>query len=80
MVKLGVVSALVWAAGLALASPASPGPLVGIRTRNLPGTSDEDTILAVWRRLAGLAHTKRNTVFRNSTSIDKSWTDATLFS
>jgi hypothetical protein len=79
MVKLGVVCALVWATGLVLASP-NPAPLVGIRTRNLPGTSDEDTLQAVWRRLAALTHGKRDKVLRNSTSIDKSWNDATLFS
>ncbi len=80
MVKFGLVSALAWATGLAVASPSSPAPLVGIRTRNVPGTSDEDTLHAVWRRLAALAHPKRETKFRNSTSIDKSWENATLFS
>ena len=80
MVKFGLVSTLIWAASLALASPSSPAPLVGVRTRNFPGKSDEYTLHAVWRRLAALSDRKRQTVFKNSTSIDKSWNDATLFS
>ncbi len=80
MVKFALVSTLIWAASLALASPSSPAPLVGVRTRNVPGHSDEDTLHAVWRRLAALSHKKRQTVFKNSTSIYKSWNDATLFS
>ncbi|KAK4233903.1 hypothetical protein C8A03DRAFT_19102 [Achaetomium macrosporum] len=79
MVRLGVLFAAAWAAGLALASP-SPPPLVGIRTRNLPGTSDEDTIHALWRRLAEVAHQRRETVFKNSTTLEASWNDAILFS
>jgi hypothetical protein len=79
MAKASVLSALVWAAGLVSGSP-SPAPLVSVRTRNLPGTTEEQTLHAVWRRLAELAHQKRENVFKNSTSIDKSWTDAKLFS
>ncbi|KAK3899384.1 hypothetical protein C8A05DRAFT_18171 [Staphylotrichum tortipilum] len=81
MVKLGAAAALAWATGLAftLASP-SPAPIVGVRTRNLPGMSDQDTMHAIWRRLASLAHGRRSTAFKNSTSLDKSWSGATLFS
>ncbi|KAH6844681.1 hypothetical protein B0I37DRAFT_312366 [Chaetomium sp. MPI-CAGE-AT-0009] len=79
MVKFGVCSALIWAAGLVLAS-ATPAPLVEVRTRNLPGTSDEYTRHLIWRRLAALAHGRRENVFKNSTSLDKSWNDATVFS
>jgi hypothetical protein len=81
MVKLGAAAALAWAMGLALtvASP-SPAPIVGVRTRNLPGMSDQDTMHAIWRRLAALAHGRRSTSFKNSTSLDKSWSGATLYS
>jgi hypothetical protein len=76
MVKFGVVSALAWAAGLVAANPA---PLVEVRTRNFPGTSDEFTLQTIWRRLAELAHRRRSNVFTKTMSLDKSWTDATLF-
>ncbi|KAK3290999.1 uncharacterized protein B0H64DRAFT_420741 [Chaetomium fimeti] len=79
MVKLGVYSALIWAAGLVSAA-ATPAPLVEVRTRNLPGTSDEHTRHLIWRRLADLARTRRQNVFENSASLDKSWNDATVFS
>ncbi|KAL2167198.1 hypothetical protein VTG60DRAFT_1610 [Thermothelomyces hinnuleus] len=77
MVKLGFISALVWAAGLAVATP-SPAPLVNVRTRNLPGMSDEDTLHLIWRRIAHAAHIRRENVFKNSTSLEKSWNDAEL--
>ncbi|KAK3302969.1 uncharacterized protein B0T15DRAFT_559532 [Chaetomium strumarium] len=79
MVRLSVLSVVAWAASLALASY-SPAPLVGIRTRNLPGTSDEDTIHLLLRRLAEVAHEKRETVFKNSTTLEGSWNEAILFS
>ncbi|KAL2179582.1 uncharacterized protein P884DRAFT_194912 [Thermothelomyces heterothallicus CBS 202.75] len=77
MVKLCFISALVWAAGLAVATP-SPAPLVNVRTRNLPGMSDEDTVQLIWRRIAHAAHIRRENVFKNSTSLEKSWNDAEL--
>jgi hypothetical protein len=76
MVRIGVISALAWAAGLVAANPA---PLVEVQTRNFPGTSDEFTLQTIWRRLAELAHRRRNNVFTKTMSLDKSWTDATLF-
>ena len=79
MVKFGVISALAWAAGLAVAAP-SPAPLVGIRTRNIPGTSDEYTLHHIWRRIVEAAQGQNKPVFSNSTSLDKSWNGATLFS
>ncbi len=82
MVKLGAAAALAWAMGLALTTLASPStaPIVGVRTRNLPGMSDQDTMHAIWRRLAALANGRRSTAFKNSTSLDKSWSGATLYS
>jgi hypothetical protein len=78
MVRFGVISTLAFAAGLIAASP-NPAPLVEIRTRNFPGTSDEFTLQTIWRRLAELAHRRRDNVFTKTMSLDKSWTDATLF-
>jgi hypothetical protein len=79
MVRLSLLSVVAWAAALTLAS-SSPAPLVGIRTRNLPGTSDEDTIHLLLRRLAEVAHEKRQTVFKNNATIEGSWNEAILFS
>ncbi|KAK4035342.1 hypothetical protein C8A01DRAFT_48438 [Parachaetomium inaequale] len=79
MVKFGVVSALAWAAGLVVAAP-SPAPLVGVRTRNIPGRSDEYTLHHIWRRIVEAAQGQQKPVFSNSTTLDKSWNGATLFS
>ncbi|KAK4098489.1 hypothetical protein N658DRAFT_455024 [Parathielavia hyrcaniae] len=78
MVKLRVLSALAWVAGLVAAAP-SPAPIVGVQTRNFPGMSDEHTLYTIVRRLADLAHRRQDNVFTKSVSLDKSWTDATLF-
>lgn len=81
MVKFGFYSALIWAAGLVVASATpAPAPIVAVRTRNLPGMSDDQTRHLIWRRLAALAHSRRENVFKASGSFDKSWNDATLFS
>lgn len=78
--RFGIVSALVWAAGLVAASPVNVGPGdVSVRTRNLPGTTDEDSIHLLWRRLAELVHGKREVVFKNSTSISRSWDDYVIY-
>ncbi|KAK4118649.1 hypothetical protein N657DRAFT_367267 [Parathielavia appendiculata] len=79
MVRLGVISALAWAAGHFVAASPNPAPLVDIQTRNFPGTSDEYTLHTILRRLADLAHRRRDNVFTKSLSLDKSWTDAALF-
>lgn len=79
MVRPQLVSAaLVWAGSLCSVL-ASPAPVVSVRTRNLPGTTDEFTIREVRRRLTALVYGKRDTVFKNSTSIEKSWDDSVLF-
>jgi hypothetical protein len=78
MVAFGVVSALAWAAGLALASH-SPAPMVGIRTRNYPGTSDEFTIQVIRRRLAALARGQKNFTIGNSTTLEQAWDNVVLF-
>jgi hypothetical protein len=79
MVRAAFISALVWAAGLAVASPA-PAPPVSVQIRNFPGKSDEFTLHEIYRRLAVLAHERRDNVFNKTMSLDKSWSDATLFS
>lgn len=80
MVKFGIVAALSWAAGLVVASPADIVPVLDVRTRNMPGRSDEDTRNLIWRDIVEAAKYRRENTFSNSMSMDKSWVDATLFS
>jgi hypothetical protein len=47
--------------------------------RNAAGTSSDDTLYALRRSLSSAA-AKRDTVFKNSTSLNKSWDGVTLFS
>ena len=67
---LWAVSASAATVGHALASQAA-------RVRNAPGMSTSETLTAL-RRALSLA--ERDTVFKNSTSMNKSWDGAVLFS
>ncbi|KAK9777573.1 hypothetical protein SCAR479_05621 [Seiridium cardinale] len=71
--------ALIWASGLATASASPSSSDISIHTRNAPGRSASDTLRALGRALQHASIQKRDNVFKNSTSIEKSWTDATLF-
>jgi len=75
------MSALFWALGLAnLVLSVLSTPLdVSVRTRNLPGQSDEDTFQALRRRFAAIALRGR-AVANSSTTLDTSWEDTPLFS
>ncbi|KAK3319675.1 hypothetical protein B0T19DRAFT_270367 [Cercophora scortea] len=82
-----LISTLCWAASFsfAVAKPAplpevlNPAPVVALRTRNLPGTSDRDTIHGIYRRLdQAVRLAGRDIDLKNSTSIDKSWNGAVL--
>ncbi|KAJ5088732.1 hypothetical protein N7456_012348 [Penicillium angulare] len=56
---------------------------VAFRTRNAPGTTDEDTFNALRRALnkASLQSRDTDTVYKmNTTSFGKTWSDATLYS
>lgn len=73
------ILALSWAIGLNFVS-AELAPLNSdLEIRNAPGTSSMHTLLALRRALSASA-LKRDTVFKNSTSLDKSWDGAVLFS
>ncbi|KAK6086289.1 hypothetical protein SCUP234_02502 [Seiridium cupressi] len=71
--------ALIWASALATASAGPSSSDISIHTRNAPGRSASDTLRALGRALQHASIQKRDNVFKNSTSIEKSWTDATLF-
>ncbi|KAI1453892.1 hypothetical protein F4805DRAFT_469739 [Annulohypoxylon moriforme] len=68
---------LSWALALSSVSAATPSPNLAVDVRNTPGSSTSDTLLALRRSLAGI---KRDTVLKNTTTLDKSWNGATLFS
>lgn len=76
-----LTSALFGGLGLAnLVLSTLPTPLdVSVRTRNLPGQSDEDTFEAIRRRFAAAALHGR-VVANSSTTLDTSWEDTSLFS
>ncbi|KAL2264068.1 hypothetical protein VTK26DRAFT_2854 [Humicola hyalothermophila] len=79
MVRLSFVTALAWAACLAPAS-AGPAPNVGVRVRNIPGADESFTLAEIGRRIRNLVLQKRKTVFHNSTTIEKAWENAPIFS
>ena len=66
--------ALLWATQTLLVS----GRSSFFRTRSLPGPSEYDTWKAMRRAFAGSGLQQRDTT-EKSTSLDKSWEDATLF-
>ncbi|KAI1207670.1 uncharacterized protein F4807DRAFT_173895 [Annulohypoxylon truncatum] len=68
---------LSWALALSSVSAATPSPNLAVDVRNAPDSSTADTLLALRRSLAGI---KRDTVLKNSTTLDKSWNGATLLS
>ncbi|KAI2470741.1 hypothetical protein F4781DRAFT_389679 [Annulohypoxylon bovei var. microspora] len=68
---------LSWALALSSVSAATPSPNRALDVRNTPGSSTADTLLALRQSLAGI---KRDTVLKNSTTLDKSWNGATLLS
>ena len=72
--------ALSWATGLSFVA-AGLAPLnSNLQIRNAPGTSSSDTLWALRRTLSSAATLKRDTVFKNSTSLDTSWDGTVLFS
>lgn len=73
-----VCIAFVWATGLALATPSVSNIDLMVNTRHGPGKSSSDTVKALGRALTAASRERRNNIFTNHTSIEKSWTDATL--
>ncbi|KAI0886956.1 uncharacterized protein GGS22DRAFT_187036 [Annulohypoxylon maeteangense] len=69
--------ALTSALALSSVSAATPSPNLAVDVRNAPGSSTADTLLALRRSLAGI---KRDTVLKNTTTLDKSWNGAILLS
>lgn len=80
MLASHLILALTWAIGLELVA-ASLVPLnSNLQIRNAPGMSSSETVLAIRRAISSVAIMKRETVFKNSSTISKSWDSAVLFS
>ncbi|KAH8734379.1 hypothetical protein BGZ61DRAFT_442472 [Ilyonectria robusta] len=73
----GLVLAL-WIASATGSSTPPPSPAF-FRTRNAPRASAADTVRLLRRTLSGLSLDERSTSQENSTSLNKSWDDAVLF-
>lgn len=74
-----LVYALAWAVSFCLASP-SPSPVdVGPASRNGPNAPSLDTLDAFRRAVADIRSRDPTSVFRNSTSFQKSFDGAVLF-
>ncbi|KAK8013291.1 hypothetical protein PG991_009562 [Apiospora marii] len=67
---------LAWAIGLMLATAAASG--VTVHTRDTPGLSSADTLRAFQRAVIEISRREVKPVFKNSTSLEKSWDGATL--
>ena len=67
----------IWAQSLGFVAGDGPPLNSGLRLRHAAGAASSDTLYALRRSLSSLA-TKRDTVFKNSTSINTSWSGVTL--
>ncbi|KAE9364300.1 hypothetical protein N431DRAFT_563636 [Stipitochalara longipes BDJ] len=74
-----ILFALSWLANLNLTAAGVAPVDSNFQIRNAAGTSSLDTLYALRRSLSSAA-LKRDTVFKNSTSVNTSWNNVTLFS
>jgi hypothetical protein len=74
-----ILFALGWVALLNFVAAGVTPANSNLHIRNGAGASSSDTLYALRRSLSSEA-IKRDTVFKNSTSIDTSWNGVTLFS
>ncbi|RYP45817.1 hypothetical protein DL768_007870 [Monosporascus sp. mg162] len=80
MLPIGLVSTFGYALGIwAVVSSASTADLT-MHKRNAAGFSSADTLQAVARALSDFKNQKRQTELQDSTSLEKSWDNAVLFS
>ncbi|KAK8022818.1 hypothetical protein PG993_013585 [Apiospora rasikravindrae] len=80
MLLTQVTRYLFWATSIILVSAAAAPSDVTIRTRDRPGSSSADTLRAFQRAVTEISRREVSPVFKNSTSLEKSWDGATLFS
>ncbi|XXH01812.1 hypothetical protein Hte_008173 [Hypoxylon texense] len=72
--------ALGWAAALGTVTAAISSPDMAVNVRDIPGASPADTLHALRRSLLDIKSQRRDTVLKNSTTLDKNWDGATLLS
>ncbi|KAI1634547.1 hypothetical protein F4809DRAFT_651803 [Biscogniauxia mediterranea] len=80
MLPVRLILTLSWALAVSFVTATSSVPADYIRVRNAPGTGVEDTLSAIRRSLVSLGSHRRDTILKNTTSLQKSWNNATLFS
>ncbi|KAI1489946.1 hypothetical protein F5X96DRAFT_670208 [Biscogniauxia mediterranea] len=80
MLPVRLILTLSWALAVNFVTATSSVPADYIRVRNAPGTGVEDTLSAIRRSLVSLGSQRRDTILKNTTSLQKSWNNATLFS
>ncbi|KAI0836991.1 hypothetical protein F5Y06DRAFT_305047 [Hypoxylon sp. FL0890] len=69
-----------WVIAYSTVSATNPSQGLAINVRDTPGSSYADTLRALRRSILNLKSQKRDTVLKNSTTLDKSWDGATLLS
>ncbi|KAI0599734.1 hypothetical protein F4775DRAFT_549644 [Biscogniauxia sp. FL1348] len=80
MLPVSLMLMLSWALAISFVTATPPGPVDYVRVRNAPGTGVEDTFRAIRRSLLNLGSHRRDTILKNTTSLQKSWNNAKLFS
>ncbi|KAI1398985.1 hypothetical protein F4819DRAFT_437406 [Hypoxylon fuscum] len=74
------IHALSWATAFSTVAATISSPDTVISVRNALGASSEHTLRALRRSLVDIQSQRRDTELKNSTTLDKSWNDATLLS
>ncbi|KAI1136500.1 hypothetical protein F5Y05DRAFT_391476 [Hypoxylon sp. FL0543] len=69
-----------WAIACSIVSATTSYQDLEINVRDTPAASHAETLYALRRSILNLKSQKRNTVLKNSTTLDKSWDGATLLS
>ncbi|KAI1773260.1 hypothetical protein F4818DRAFT_423730 [Hypoxylon cercidicola] len=72
--------ALSWAAALSAVTATISSPDMTVDVRDIPGASSADTLHALRRSLVEIGSRRRDTVLKNSTTLNKNWNGATLLS
>ncbi|KAI5921960.1 hypothetical protein F4810DRAFT_702011 [Camillea tinctor] len=80
MLPVNIVLTLSWALAVSFVAATPSVPVDYVRVRNAPGTGIEDTFRAIRRSLLSLGSQRRDTILKNTTSLQKSWDNAKLFS
>lgn len=80
MLPRSICYALVWVSGLWCVDAGVSPTDVSLVARNAPNMTSADTLRAIGRALTRASLSKRGELFKNSTTVEKSWSNATLLS